>query len=151
MNTLSTQAHWDNLVSAFPQIRRQFVGFDRVVDLLNQNFEVSVQNFPPFNIEKLDDENYEIQMALAGYKESDLDITVVDGTLTVEGGQESGESESNFIHQGIAQRKFRKVWSLADTVIVKDAKMTDGILKVILERQLPEELKPRIIDISSDK
>jgi len=149
MNTLITQAHWDNLVSAFPQIRRQFVGFDRVVDLLNQNFEVSVQNFPPFNIEKLDDENYEIQMALAGYKESDLDITVEDGTLTVEGGQESGEDESNFIHQGIAQRKFRKVWSLADTVIVKDAKLTEGILRISLENQIPEEKKPQTIKIKT--
>ena len=64
MNTLSTQAHWDQLVNAFPQIRRQFVGFDRVFDLLNHNFETNVQNFPPFNIEKIDEENYEIHIAL---------------------------------------------------------------------------------------
>ena len=56
MNALSNQAHWDNLVSAFPQLRRQFVGFDRVFDLLNQNFEVSRENFPPFNIKKIDEE-----------------------------------------------------------------------------------------------
>ena len=148
MNQISTQAHWDNLVSAFPHIRRQFVGFDRVIDLLNQNFEVSVNSYPPFNIEKLDEENYEIQMALAGFKESDLNVTVEDGTLTVEGDQSSSE-ESDYIHQGIAERKFKKSWSLADTVIVEGAKLTDGILKVALKNVIPEEKKPQTIKIKT--
>ena len=132
MNTLSTQAHWDSLVSAFPQIRRQFVGFDRVFDLLNHNFETNVQNFPPFNIEKLDEENYEIQIALAGFQEEDLNIEVKEGKLTVEGNQEPDE-KIEFVHQGIAQRKFRRTWSLADTVVVKGAKLVDGIFKISLE------------------
>ena len=148
MNQISTQAHWDNLVSAFPHIRRQFVGFDRVIDLLNQNFEVSVNSYPPFNIEKLDEENYEIQMALAGFKESDLNVTVEDGTLTVEGDQSSSE-ETDYIHQGIAERKFKKSWSLADTVIVEGAKLTDGILKVALKNVIPEEKKPQTIKIAT--
>ena len=148
MNTLSTQAHWDNLVSAFPHIRRQFVGFDRVIDLLNQNFEVSVNSYPPFNIQKLDEENYEIQMALAGFKESDLKVTVEDGTLTVEGDQSSSE-ETDYIHQGIAERKFKKSWSLADTVIVEGAKLTDGILKVALKNVIPEDKKPQTIKIKT--
>ena len=148
MNQISTQAHWDNLVSAFPHIRRQFVGFDRVIDLLNQNFEVSVNSYPPFNIQKLDEENYEIQMALAGFKESDLNVTVEDGTLTVEGDQSSSE-ESDYIHQGIAERKFKKSWSLADTVIVEGAKLTDGILKVALKNVIPEEKKPQTIKIKT--
>tara|TARA_B100000900_G_C20595022_1_gene723051 strand:- start:2500 stop:2949 length:450 start_codon:yes stop_codon:yes gene_type:complete len=148
MNQISTQAHWDNLVSAFPHIRRQFVGFDRVIDLLNQNFEVSVNSYPPFNIEKLDEENYEIQMALAGFKESDLNITVEDGTLTVEGDQSSSE-ETDYIHQGIAERKFKKSWSLADTVIVEGAKLTDGILRVALKNVIPEEKKPQTIKIKT--
>tara|TARA_Y100000287_G_C14161617_1_gene325032 strand:- start:337 stop:786 length:450 start_codon:yes stop_codon:yes gene_type:complete len=148
MNQISTQAHWDNLVSAFPHIRRQFVGFDRVIDLLNQNFEVSVNSYPPFNIEKLDEENYEIQMALAGFKESDLNVTVEDGTLTVEGDQSSSE-ETDYIHQGIAERKFKKSWSLADTVIVEGAKLTEGILKVALKNVIPEEKKPQTIKIKT--
>ena len=148
MNQISTHAHWDNLVSAFPHIRRQFVGFDRVIDLLNQNFEVSVNSYPPFNIQKLDDENYEIQMALAGFKESDLNVTVEDGTLTVEGDQSSSE-ETDYIHQGIAERKFKKSWSLADTVIVEGAKLTDGILKVALKNVIPEEKKPQTIKIKT--
>ena len=148
MNTLSTRAHWDNLVSAFPHIRRQFVGFDRVIDLLNQNFELNVNSYPPFNIEKLDEENYEIQMALAGFKESDLTIEVKDGTLTVEGNQESEET-SDFIHQGIAQRKFKKSWSLADTVVVEGAKLTDGILRVSLKNVIPEEKKAQTIKIKT--
>ena len=148
MNTLSTQAHWDNLVSAFPHIRRQFVGFDRVIDLLNQNFEPNVNAYPPFNIEKLDEENYEIQMALAGFTESDLAIEVKEGTLTVEGNQES-DSEVDFIHQGIAQRKFKKSWSLADTVVVNGARLTDGILKIALENIIPEEKKAQTIRIKT--
>ncbi len=148
MNTLSTQAHWDNLVSAFPHIRRQFVGFDRVIDLLNQNFEPNVNAYPPFNIEKLDEENYEIQMALAGFTDSDLAIEVKEGTLTVEGNQES-DSEVDFIHQGIAQRKFKKSWSLADTVVVKGARLTDGILRIALENIIPEEKKAQTIRIKT--
>ena len=148
MNTLSNQAHWDNLVSAFPQIRRQFVGFDRVFDLLNHNFETNVQNFPPFNIEKLDEENYEIQIALAGFQEEDLNIEVKEGKLTVEGNQEPDE-KIEFVHQGIAQRKFRRTWSLADTVVVKGAKLVDGILKISLENQIPEEKKPQTIKIKT--
>ena len=148
MNTLSTQAHWDSLVSAFPQIRRQFVGFDRVFDLLNHNFETNVQNFPPFNIEKLDEENYEIQIALAGFQEEDLNIEVKEGKLTVEGNQEPDE-KIEFVHQGIAQRKFRRTWSLADTVVVKGAKLVDGILKISLENQIPEEKKHQTIKIKT--
>ena len=148
MNTLSTQAHWDQLVNAFPQIRRQFVGFDRVFDLLNHNFETNVQNFPPFNIEKLDEENYEIQIALAGFQEEDLNIEVKEGKLTVEGNQEPDE-KIEFVHQGIAQRKFRRTWSLADTVVVKGAKLVDGILKISLENQIPEEKKPQTIKIKT--
>ena len=148
MNTLSTQAQWDSLDSAFPQIRRQFVGFDRVFDLLNHNFETNVQNFPPFNIEKLDEENYEIQIALAGFQEEDLNIEVKEGKLTVEGNQEPDE-KIEFVHQGIAQRKFRRTWSLVDTVVVKGAKLVDGILKISLENQIPEEKKPQTIKIKT--
>ena len=148
MNTLSTQAHWDSLVSAFPQIRRQFVGFDRVFDLLNHNFETNVQNFPPFNIEKLDEENYEIQIALAGFQEEDLNIEVKEGKLTVECNQAPDE-KIEFVHQGIAQRKFRRTWSLADTVVVKGAKLVDGILKISLENHIPEEMKPQTIKIKT--
>ena len=148
MNTLSTQAHWDQLVNAFPQIRRQFVGFDRVFDLLNHNVETNVQNFPPFNIEKIDEENYEIHIALAGFKESDLNIEVKESVLTVEGSQEP-DDEIEFVHQGIAQRKFRRNWSLADTVVVKGAELSDGILKIALENQIPEEKKPQTIKINT--
>ena len=87
-------------------------------------------------------------MALAGFKESDLNITVEDGTLTVEGDQSSSE-ETDYIHQGIAERKFKKSWSLADTVIVEGAKLTDGILRVALKNVIPEEKKPQTIKIKT--
>ena len=149
MNAINNQAQWDSLVSAFPSIRRQFVGFDRVIDLLNMNYEPTANNFPPFNIEKIDEVNYEIQMALAGFKNDDLDIKVEDGTLTVEGGQNETDKDANFIHQGIAQRKFRKVWSLADTVVVKGAELSEGILRISLENQIPEDKKPLTIKIKT--
>jgi molecular chaperone IbpA len=139
MNAINNQAQWDSLVSAFPSIRRQFVGFDRVIDLLNMNYEP----------EKIDEVNYEIQMALAGFKNDDLDIKVEDGTLTVEGGQNETDKDANFIHQGIAQRKFRKVWSLADTVVVKGAELSEGILRISLENRIPEDKKPLTIKIKT--
>ena len=93
-------------------------------------------------------ENYEIQIALAGFQEEDLNIEVKEGKLTVEGNQEPDE-KIEFVHQGIDQRKFRRTWSLADTVVVKGAKLVDGILKISLENQIPEEKKPQTIKIKT--
>ena len=140
--------NWDNFVSTFPQIERQFIGFDRAFDFLNRDFAPSVDNFPPFNIRKVDDFKFELQLALAGFKESDLNVTVEDNTLTIEGDQESSE-EDDFVHKGIAERKFRRTWSLADTVVVNGAKLKDGVLTVALENIIPEEKKPREIEIKT--
>ena len=85
-----TTANWDNFVHTFPQIERQFIGFNRVFDLLQKEFEPVTNNFPPFNIQKIDDEKFEIQLALAGFKEENLDVIVEDGTLTIKGDQLQG-------------------------------------------------------------
>ena len=114
---------------------------------------IIVQNTPPvvdsLSISPTDPTEIDDLTMSYSFSDSDLDIDVTDGTLTVEGNQESGDGESEFIHQGIAQRKFRKSWSLADTVVVKGAKLTDGILKIALENQIPEEKKPQTIKIST--
>ena len=147
-----TTANWDNFVQTFPQIERQFIGFNRVFDLLQKDFEPATNNFPPFNIQKLDDYKFEVQLALAGFKEEDLDVSVEDGTLTITGDQLQGAVDGepdNFIHKGIAERKFRRSWSLADTVVVKGAKLKDGVLTVSLENEIPDAKKPKSIEIKT--
>lgn len=151
MVTLTT-ANWGNFVHTFPQIERHFIGFNRVFDLLQKDFEPVNNNFPPFNIKKIDDYKFEVQLALAGFKEKHLDVTVEDGTLTITGNQlqEDVDGEpDNFIHKGIAERKFRRSWSLADTVVVKGAKLKDGVLTVSLENEIPDAKKPRSIEIKT--
>jgi len=147
-----TTANWDNFVHTFPQIERQFIGFNRVFDLLQKEFEPVTNNFPPFNIQKIDDEKFEIQLALAGFKEENLDVIVEDGTLTIKGDQLQGcinGKPDNFIHKGIAERKFTRSWSLADTVVVKGAKLKDGVLTVSLVNEIPEAKKPKSIEIKT--
>ena len=147
-----TTANWDNFVHTFPQKERQFIGFNRVFDLLQKDFEPATNNFPPFNIQKIDDYKFEVQLALAGFKEEDLDVSVEDGTLTITGDQLQGAVDGapdNFIHKGIAERKFRRSWSLADTVVVKGAKLKDAVLTVSLENEIPEAKKPKSIEIKT--
>jgi molecular chaperone IbpA len=102
-----------------------------------------------FNIKKLDDSKFELQLALAGFEEKYLDVTIEDGTLTITGNQEKSETEDEFVHKGIAARKFTRSWSLADTVVVKDATFKNGILTVSLENEIHEAKKPKSIQIKT--
>lgn len=141
MVRLST-TNWNDFVSAFPQIESRLIGFDRVFDAV-QRVNTSEANFPPYNIKKLDDENYEITLALAGFKKSELSVVVEDGNLVVKGEQEKSEDE--FLHKGIAERNFTRTWALADEVKVSGSKLEDGVLTISLVHEIPEEKKP--IDI----
>ena len=99
--------NWNDFVSAFPQIESRLIGFDRVFDAVTRLHTVEggqSSSFPPYNIKKLDAENYEIQIALAGFSKSELDISVEDGNLVVSGQQEKSDDE--FLHKGIAERNF---------------------------------------------
>ena len=136
------------------------VGFDRVFDRLNtyvanQN-HMTPTGFPPYNIRTEGDYNYVIEMALAGLSKDDLEVQVADGTLTVrslkkeESDQDAGYKRmagEEFLHQGISYRQFSRSWTLADDVIVKDAKMENGMLLIHLEHVVPEEKKPRTVKI----
>ena len=116
MVRLST-TNWNNFVSAFPQVESRLIGFDRVFDAVNRLHSIEggqSNSFPPYNIKKLDDENYEITLALAGFKKSELSVVVEDGNLVVKGEQEKSEDE--FLHKGIAERNFTRTWALADEV-----------------------------------
>ena len=143
MVRLST-TNWNDFVSAFPQIESRLIGFDRVFDAV-QRVNTSEANFPPYNIKKLDDENYEITLALAGFKKSELSVVVEDGNLVVKGEQEKSEDE--FLHKGIAERNFTRTWALADEVKVSGSKLEDGVLTISLVHEIPEDKKPIEIKI----
>ena len=145
MVRLST-TNWNNFVSAFPQVESRLIGFDRVFDAVNRLHSIEggqSNSFPPYNIKKLDDENYEITLALAGFKKSELSVVVEDGNLVVKGEQEKSEDE--FLHKGIAERNFTRTWALADEVKVSGSKLEDGVLTISLVHEIPEDKKP--IDI----
>ena len=140
--------NWNDFVSAFPQIESRLIGFDRVFDAVTRLHTVEggqSNSFPPYNIKKLDAENYEIQIALAGFSKSELDISVEDGNLVVKGEQE--KSEDDFLHKGIAERNFTRTWALADEVKVTGSKLKDGVLTISLVHEIPEEKKPTSIEI----
>ena len=131
------------------------VGFDRVFDRLNnyvvhQN-HMTPTGFPPYNIRKDGDYNFVIELALAGLSKDDLEVEVADGTLTVRSVEPKHEEDDGgypeLVHRGISFRKFSRSWTLADDVVVNDAKMKDGMLTIHLEHVIPEEKKPRVIDI----
>jgi len=140
--------NWNDFVSAFPQVESRLIGFDRVFDAVTKLHTVEggqSNSFPPYNIKKLDAENYEIQIALAGFSKSELDIVVEDGNLVVKGEQEKSEDE--FLHKGIAERNFTRTWALADDVKVTSSKLKDGVLSISLVHEIPEEKKPTSIEI----
>ena len=131
------------------------VGFDRVFDRLNdyvvhQN-HMTPTGFPPYNIRKDGDYNFVIELALAGLSKDDLEVEVADGTLTVRSVEPKHEEDDGgypeLIHRGISFRKFSRSWTLADDVVVNDAKMKDGMLTIHMEHVVPEEKKPRQINI----
>jgi molecular chaperone IbpA len=106
-------------------------------------------SFPPYNIKQLGEDRYQIEMAVAGFSKKDLKIDLANNQLTVEGAQESSsESEAgDYLYKGIAARQFRQSFALADHVKVLGSELKDGVLKIELERQIPEEKKPRSIEI----
>ena len=127
------------------------VGFDRVFDRLN-NYVVNQNHmtptgFPPYNIRKDGDYNYVIEMALAGMSKDDLEVQVADQTLTVRSKEKKPDEGGELLHRGISYRQFSRSWTLADEVVVSDAKMENGMLMIHLEHVVPEEKKPRLVKI----
>jgi molecular chaperone IbpA len=128
---------------------RTTVGFDRLLDLLDQA-DGNAQGYPPYNIERSDENHYAVTVAVAGFAEKDLGIEVRDGVLTVQGKREPDpNAKPSFLHQGIAGRAFERQFQLAEHVEVRGAKLENGLLHVALERVVPEEKKPRKIVINA--
>ena len=125
------------------------VGFDRMFDRLHDHYALHQTNtgFPPYNIRKEGDYNFVIELALAGLSQDDLEVEVSDSTLNVRSVERKQEEDGEVIHRGISYRKFSRSWTLADDVVVNDAKMANGMLSVHLERVVPDEKKPRLITI----
>jgi len=132
-------------------LTRSIIGFDRFSSLLDKANEVKVPAYPPYNIEKLDENKYAIVMAVAGFNEKDLEITSHNGSLKVSGKitEEKEENQKNYLYRGIASRNFERNFSLDDHVKVIGAEIKDGLLEIKLERQVPEEAKPKKIEIKS--
>jgi len=132
----------------FNQLTPYAVGFDRVFDQLNTYVtnNATSTGFPPYNIRKGGEYNYTIEMALAGFSKNDIEIEVKEGLLTVRSIKENDENDSD-IYRGISYRKFNRKFTLADDIVVNDASLENGMLKIDLERIVPEEKKPRIIEI----
>lgn len=128
---------------------RSTVGFDRMGRLLDTASNTEAPSYPPYNIEKVADDQYRVTMAVAGFNPADLHITQNNNTLIVSGNQDKGDDEAQFLHRGIATRSFERQFELADHVNVTDARLENGLLIVELKREVPEELKPRKIEIGA--
>ena len=126
---------------------RQFVGFDSLFDELNEVAARKESNYPAYNIAKDDEEHYRIEVALAGFSASDIAIETEKGVLKIEANK--AEERANYIHQGIAQRGFSKMFRLAEHMKIDEARFVDGILTIALRREIPEADRPRKIAIYS--
>jgi molecular chaperone IbpA len=137
----------------FTPLYRSTIGFDRLVQLLDSvtGFEGEVATYPPYNIERLGDNEYRITMAVAGFGSDEIKIEVKESTLLVRGEKQTETKDREFLHRGIAQRSFERRFQLADYVEVKGADLKDGLLHVDLVRNLPERMKPRTIQVGDSK
>lgn len=131
---------------------RSTVGFDRLSRALDSamRLEDASLSYPPYNIEKVAEDEYRITMAVAGFSQDDLEVTSHDGNLTVRGRIEGQTSEASFLYRGIAGRPFERKFQLADYIKVVGASLTNGILTIDLRREVPEAMKPRTIEIKSN-
>ena len=137
-------------LSIWNDLRPFSVGFDDLFDHFNNTLEYTVKqptSYPPYNINKLDDFNYQIEMALAGFSKNDIEVKTVDGQLTIKSVESDDKDEKETIHRGISKRKFSRTFTLAEDMKVNGAELKDGMLLIELEKIVPEEKKPRTIDI----
>jgi molecular chaperone IbpA len=144
----------DKMRSAFDfaPFRRSTVGFDRLFDMLEHNSAAGTgENYPPFDLIRLGDDDYRIEVAVAGFRPDEIDITALQNVLIVTGRkqEESPENSPNYIYRGIANRAFERRFALADHIKVRGADIRDGLLAIELVREIPETMKPRKIEIGS--
>ena len=135
-------------LSIWNDLRPFSVGFDDLFDHFNNQLEIKqTVSYPPYNINRIDDLNYQIEMALAGFSKTDIDIKYADNQLTIKSVDSDDKVEKETLHRGISKRKFSRTFTLADDIKVNGAELKDGMLLIDLEKIVPEEKKPQTIDI----
>jgi molecular chaperone IbpA len=138
----------------FKDFDRFFVGFEEPIaqfQKLHNDVTKNIPNYPPYNIKKVDDTHYVIEMAVAGFGQADLDIEIDGGKLIVKGNTQSSteDSEDNFVFKGIANRAFTRSFGIDDHIEVSNAELFNGMLKIFLERLVPEEKKPKKVNVKA--
>ncbi len=138
----------------FSPLYRNFVGFDRManmIDAATTQAAKSNQTYPPYNVARLTEDTYRIDLAVAGFTSEDIDIETHEGVLTVSGGQtpQAENDAAEYLHRGIAERGFERRFQLADHVRVSSAELTNGLLSIHLMREIPDALKPQKIAINA--
>jgi molecular chaperone IbpA len=137
----------------FSPLYRNFVGFDRMANLIDAASQASANtnSYPPYNVARLDEDSYRIELAVAGFSEDTLDIQTHENVLTISGVNQAvtANDDVEYLHRGIAERGFERRFQLADHVFVKGAELNNGLLVITLQREVPEALKPRKIEISN--
>lgn len=136
----------------YSPLYRSTIGFDHLFNLLDSATKLDIGSaYPPYNIERLGENEYKISLAVAGFSDDELEVEVKENLLSVRGQKAEAASEEgrNFLHQGIAARTFERRFQLADHVAVTGAKLTNGLLEIELKREIPEALKPRKIAIGA--
>ena len=154
---VTTLAHHTNFTAGdLERFMGLSIGFDSMFNRM-MNFPTTQQDsgYPPYNIRKLDDYNYVIEIALAGFSELDIEVEVADGVISVRSKEDTNtvetelEKRREYVHRGIARRSFSKTWTLSDDMIVNGAEFQNGLLNINLEKVVPDEKKPRIVPITT--
>ena len=137
----------------FAPLFRSTIGFDRMQRLLDAatRMDESVPSYPPYNIEALGEDAYRLTMAVAGFSNDDLDVTVKEDTLSISAKVAKNDAENAYLHRGIAGRSFERRFALAEHIKVAGANLVNGLLHIDLNREVPEEKKPRKIEIGGDR
>jgi molecular chaperone IbpA len=130
----------------FTPLYRSTVGFDSLFDMLDSRVR---SDWPPYDIEKIGDDQYRISMAVAGFSNADIELTQEGNMLLITGSKQSPDGQTSYLHRGIANRNFEQTFNLADHVKVANASLDEGLLRIDLVREVPEQLKPRRIDIAT--
>jgi molecular chaperone IbpA len=129
---------------------RSLVGFDRLADQLDAAARnEAASGYPPYNIERTDENAYRIEIAVAGFKPEELNVEVKENLLTVTGRKAANDEAKQYLHRGLAERNFERKFQLTDYLVVVDADLSNGLLSIALKRELPEALKPRTVEIKT--
>jgi molecular chaperone IbpA len=138
----------NNSLQRLDALNRALIGFDSMFNTLERRYANSPQtNYPPYNVARIDENHYNIEMAVTGFEKSEIEVTIESNELTIRGERSSEDKELEYLHRGLALRNFERTFTLAEHMKVRTAEIKNGILLIQIEREIPEELKPRVIDI----